>query len=161
MLSHAKVQATRTLPFASWADALDDEFRVGGFVAVGQGYVGDGDVREAYGTLAYGAGEMHMARIMIMNMVGMCGKAILLHARTIVYGTQDAALGKEREGAENRGIVGRNHLLHHVLKREGTSVHALADGLKHQQAHSRYAYSGFGEKSLVSVMCGCIGGRHL
>ena len=116
MLSHAKVQATRTLPFASWADALDDEFRVGGFVAVGQGDVGYGDVREAYGALAYGAGEMNMTCVMIMDMVGMCGKAILLHARTIVYGTQDAALGKEREGAENRGVVGRNHLLHHVLK---------------------------------------------
>ena len=94
--------ATTTLPSAPGADAFDDEFRVGGFVAFGQGYVGYGDVREAYGALAYGAGEMHMARVMIMDMVGMCGKAILLHARTIVYGTQYAALGKEREGTENR-----------------------------------------------------------
>ena len=123
--------------------------------------MGDGDVREAYGTLAYSAGEMHMARVVIMDMVGMCGKAILLHARTIIYGTQDAALGKEREGTEYRGVVGRNQFLHHVLKREGTSVHALADGLEHQQAHGRYAYSGFGKKSLVSVVGGCIGGRHL
>jgi hypothetical protein len=153
--------AATTLPFAPGADAFDDEFGVGGFVAVGQGDVGYGDVREAYGALAYGAGEMNMTRVMIMDMVGMCGKAILLHTRTIVYGTQYAALGKEREGTENRGVVGRNHLLHHVLKREGTSVHALADGLEHQQAHGRYAYSGFGKKSLVSVMCGCIGDRHL
>ena len=116
MLSHAKVQVTRTLPFASGADAFDDEFRVGGFVAVGQGDVGDGDVREAYGALAYGAGEMHMAGVVVMDMVGMCGKTILLHTRTIVYGTQDAALGKEREGTENRGVVGRNQFLHHVLK---------------------------------------------
>ena len=142
---------TTPLPSASGADALDDEFGVGGFVAVGQRDVGYGDVREAYGALAYGASEMHMARVMIMDMVGMCGKAILLHARTIVYGTQDAALGKEREGTENRGVVGRNHLLHHVLKREGTSVHALADGLKHQHANGRYAYSSFGKKSLVWI----------
>ena len=102
MLSHAKVQATRTLPFASWADAFDDEFGVGGFVAFGQGDVGDGDVREAYGALAYGAGEMHMPRVVAVAMVGMQGKAILLHARTIVYGTQNAVLGKERERAEDR-----------------------------------------------------------
>ena len=151
MLSHTRVLATTTLPLAPGADALDDEFRVGGFVAVGQGDVGDGNVREADGALAYGAGEMHMARVMIMDMVGMCGKAILLHARTIVYGTQNAALGKEREGAENRGVVGRNHLLHHVLKREGTSVHTLADGLEHQQAHGGDAYSGFGKNGLVWI----------
>lgn len=93
---------TTPIPSAPGADALDDEFRVGGFVAFGQGDVGDGNVREAYGALAYGASEMHMAGVMIMGMVGMCGKAILLHARTIVYGTQNAALGKEREGTENR-----------------------------------------------------------
>ena len=151
MLSHTRVLATTTLPLAPGADALDDEFRVGGFVAFGQGDVGDGDVREADGALAYGAGEMHMAGVMIMDMVGMCGKAILLHAGTIVYGTQDAALGKEREGAENRGVVGRNHLLHHILKGEGTSVHTLADGLEHQQAHGRDAYSGFVKNGLVWI----------
>lgn len=140
-----------TLPFAPGADAFDDEFRVGGFVAVGQGDVGDGDVREAYGALAYGAGEVDMPRVVVMVMVGMCGKAILLHAGTIVYGTQNAALGKEREGTEYRGVVGRNHLLHHVLKREGTSVHALSDGLEHQHANGRYAYSGFGKNGLVWI----------
>ena len=94
--------AATPLPSASGADAFDDEFGVGGFVSFGQRDGGDGNVREAYGALAYGAGEMHMARVMIMGMVGMCGKAILLHARTIVYGTQYAALGKEREGTEYR-----------------------------------------------------------
>ena len=93
---------TTPIPSAPGADALDDEFRVGGFVAVGQGDVGDGDVREADGALAYGASEVDMPRFVVMGMVGMCGKAILLHARTIVYGTQDAALGKERERAEDR-----------------------------------------------------------
>ncbi len=140
-----------TLPFAPGADAFDDEFGVGGFVAFGQGDVGDRNVREAYGALAYGAGEMHMAGVMIMGMVGMCGKAILLHAGTIVYGTQNAALGKEREGTEYRGVVGRKHLLHHILKREGTSVHTLADGLEHQQANGRDAYSGFGKNGLVWI----------
>ena len=73
--------------------------------------MGDGDVREAYGALAYGAGEMHMARVVIMDMVGMCGKAILLHARTIVYGTQYAALGKERErAAKNTGVCSQSLL---------------------------------------------------
>ncbi len=85
MLSHTRVLATTTLPLAPGADALDDEFRVGGFVAVGQGDVGDGDVREAYGALAYG------------------------------------------------------------------SVHTLADGLEHQQAHGRDAYSGFGKNGLVWI----------
>ena len=150
-MSHTKVLATTTLPLAPGADAFDDEFGVGGFVAVGQGDVGYGDVREADGALAYGAGEMHMAGVMIMDMVGMCGKTILLHAGTIVYGTQDAALGKEREGAENRGVVGRNHLLHHILKGEGTSVHTLADGFEHQQAHGGDAYSGFGKNGLVWI----------
>ena len=101
MYFSTKRAATPLLP-ASGADAFDDEFGVGGFVAFGQGDVGDGDVREAYGALAYGASEMHMAGVMIMDMVGMCGKAILLHARTIVYGTQYAVLGKERERAEDR-----------------------------------------------------------
>ena len=113
---HMQVFGGITLPSAPGADALDDEFGVGGFVAFGQGDVGDGDVREAYGALAYGASEVDMPRVVVMVMVGMCGKAILLHAGTIVYGTQNAALGKEREGTENRGVVGRNHLLHHVLK---------------------------------------------
>ena len=152
---------TTPIPSAPGADALDDKFRVGGMVAVGQRDVGDGNVREAYGALAYGASEVDMPRVVVMVMVGMCGKAILLHARTIVYGTQDAALGKEREGTENRGVVGRNHLLHHVLKREGTSVHALADGLEHQHANGRYAYSSFGKKSLIPIGGGKRRCRHI
>ena len=80
---------------------------------------------------------MYVAVAVVMTGTG--AEAILLHARAVVDGVQEALFRQQCQGAEHAGVVGRDHLFHDVLQGEGPAVHLLDDGLQHQQAHGGYA----------------------